>query len=147
MKMCQTHWNTLRVKIDEAGLRHLVSQDGAEAAAKLVMQIQEGDVPESRDPLMDAHWAIMNNGLQYISDVIGVETVMAVMQDQGPHSDEDSRGCPICVFNYICDQHEKECTEPGCSKPPGEQAHITWMLDRAVQDQVERFKEDTDASQ
>jgi len=93
VRFCQPHWDKLRAAIEERGLGDVVARDGQAAAANLVSELQTGSRLDNFDPLMGAHWAIVNRIAEVAPQVIVIE------------------GCPIC---WAQDEHEKHCVDPGC---------------------------------
>ena len=105
MKFCQPHWEKLREAIRVRGLYGLVAKSGEEAMARTVAELEtasagEAQRPSTFDPLMGAHWAIVNN----VGDRVGILTLMA------PNEDGSER-CPLC---YIQTEHDKACHDPSC---------------------------------
>jgi len=94
MRMCMTHWDTLKDAIKARGLYEAVSHSGKDVAAKLVDQ-NTGVTSKNFDPLMYAHNRILENLMS-----IGGAAVM--LQD----------GCPIC---YATKVHDAHCKEEGCT--------------------------------
>jgi len=72
LKFCQPHWNKLRTAIDARGLSGLVAQGGENAVARQFDQLQRSQNAEEAvtktnfDPLMGAHWAIVNNAMNLV---------------------------------------------------------------------------------
>lgn len=94
MKFCQTHWDKLRAAIDAEGIGDLVAPDEPTAVAQLVSQVEQEEVTLTNfDPLMSAHWAIIERISKHAPQVI--------LQP----------GCPLC---WVQDMHEENCQEPGC---------------------------------
>ena len=68
MKFCQSHWDALRSAIETRGLNHLIAANGREAHARAVADLKgESDVSDF-DPLMSAHWMIV----QRATEVLGL---------------------------------------------------------------------------
>jgi len=138
---CQAHWDKLREAIETRGLKPLVSETGEEVARKTVEQVNTGEVTiDNFDPLMGAYWAIASNGLQYISDCGGSPLFLMQDWDQLEEKPPFER-CTICYLNWLCDEHDKICKDPTCQKPKGEAAYFDWMIERAADDQVAKWKE------
>lgn len=95
MRFCSDHWTGLREAIEAEGISHLIARDGQAAAANMISEAQTGLRRENFDPLMGAHWAIINR--------IADNAPAVLFQD----------GCPIC---WIQDEHERTCigAENGC---------------------------------
>lgn len=96
MKFCQGHWDRLRKAIDDRGLGHLVAPDGKAAAQQMADQLERADrgeepfTPVNYDPLMAAHWAIVN-AVSALAPGIALHLMMP---------DEDgSEKCPLCYAN------------------------------------------------
>lgn len=94
MRFCQEHWDKLRDAIEDEGLGHLIARDGHDAATKMVDALErESTTLANFEPLMTAHWAIIERISKHASGVLFVE------------------GCPLC---WVQDEHEAHCAEPGC---------------------------------
>lgn len=104
MKFCQPHWDKLRAAIDDRGLSGLVAKDGAQAIQQMADQlarVKAGDESLSAsnfDPLMSAHWAIVNNALRICG--------LAIM---APNEDGSAR-CPLCFMIAGCSH--QDCPSP-----------------------------------
>lgn len=150
MRFCDAHWDRLRTKIEERGLAHLIAPSAVIAADQFSDQVAKEDLtPANFDPLMNAHWAILNNVL----DLLGPSGlyIMAGGDEDPIDFDQYSHGpatrtrlkrdgvepnwprCPLC---YIGIAHELTCTERRCSlaKIDG----YAWMMDRAADDALAR---------
>lgn len=64
MKFCNRHWGALRAAIDERGLMPLVARNGAEAVERAKEELGGTATDASYDPLMGAHWMIVNRALE-----------------------------------------------------------------------------------
>lgn len=73
---------------------HLAAKSGDAAIANMVSAIETGERRENFDPLMGAHWAIINRIAEHQPTVLFAP------------------GCPLC---WVQDGHEANCAEPGCS--------------------------------
>lgn len=134
MKFCLPHWDALRAKIDERGLTSLVSEGGAAAAENLVSELDHGTTIDNFDPLMSAHFSIAGNAME-IAKSVGADP-MAMLVGAPDHPEWE---CPVCFLNWLSDEHDRTCTEPACMKEKG--MRFEWMLDRAADDALERWKE------
>jgi len=63
MKFCIEHWNGLRKAIDDHGMSHLISKNGEIAGERMEIEMKGNESVESFDPLLRAHFAIINNAL------------------------------------------------------------------------------------
>lgn len=151
MRFCQDHWDRLRAAIDERGLSHLIASDGRLAIEQLADQLQraqEGEEPVSPvnyDPLMAAHWSIVNN----VMAQLGPNALY--LMSGGPEDPVEGYGpkyegrtwprCPLCYINLA---HEVSCKEENCalSKENG----YEWMINRAADDQVQAVAEMRESS-
>jgi hypothetical protein len=118
MKFCQPHWDSLRKAIDDRGLSDLVAPDAETAGLQMAQEFEQGPSAVTYDPLMAAHWAIVNN----VGDLVpgGILYLMA--------PDEDgSERCPLCVVN---EGHRLGCAVPGCTF-----TYDDWV-DHAADDQL-----------
>lgn len=128
MKFCQPHWDRLRKAIDDRGLSDLIAPDGETAAAQMADQLKRaeaGDESETLvnyDPLMAAHWAIVNN-VSGLGPGIALELMM-------PDEDGSDR-CPLCYAN---EGHKLACNEEGCTF-----TFDDWC-ERAADDQAEHVR-------
>lgn len=143
MQFCMPHWNTLREKIEAAGLTVLVSESGEEAAKKQVDRIQTSDVTvDNFDPLMQAHNAIAGNAFSLISQAGGDPMYLMAGSDV-PEDAIDKDGyrdrtwprCPLCYLNIA---HEVTCTDKRCKLP--KENGYDFFMDLAVKDQVKAWK-------
>ena len=110
MKFCEAHWDRLREAIKVRGLEGLVSKDGQEAAAKMVVELEEGSSKTTFDPLLGAHNAILSNTLR----IAGL--VILGADEKGEHY------CPICYLTQNC----------ACGL--GEKCDFFGWIDRAADD-------------
>ena len=94
MKFCQDHWDKLRAAIEAEGVYELVAKDGKRAAQMFADAVEyDRESLANYDPLMWAHWAIIERIAQHEPNVLFVD------------------GCPLC---WVADGHEATCVEPGC---------------------------------
>jgi hypothetical protein len=127
MKFCQSHWDALRSEIARVGLDKFVAKDGNEAIEKLkgsLVQAESLDVdkpsPSFFEPLMSAHWAIVNN----VISCVGLRLMVP---------NEDGTGkCPLC---FIAADHLEHCRMPDCKI----KNYDEWII-RAVADELEHAK-------
>lgn len=63
MKICQTHWEALKVAIDERGLSKFIAQSGTEAAKRIEGQLKGQTDATTFDPLLNANFVIMGNAV------------------------------------------------------------------------------------
>lgn len=109
MRFCQTHWTELREAIEERGLGDLIAPDGEVAMEQIVDQLKRAErgedpgTPVNYDPLMAAHWAIVNNLTEAARATAGPAAALHVAM--GDH-------CPVCFAN---EQHELSCDDPDCA--------------------------------
>ena len=128
MRFCQDHWDRLRLAIEERGLSHLIAPDGQTAMLQMADQLERGqrgeqpETPVNYDPLMSAHWAIVNN-----ISAVGPGVVLELMT---PNEDGSER-CPLCYANA---QHEAHCRDDGCTF-----TYDAW-IDYAASDEAERVR-------
>lgn len=120
MKFCQDHWDRLRDKVTGAGLSALVADSGEDIARKMASEQADGRTIDNYDPLMSAHWAIVNN------------LMLAAGPDAAAHVLLID-GCPLCVANAA---HAEGCTDPDC----GRLDYFDDFLDFAVADEVKAWK-------
>lgn len=65
MRFCQSHWDRLKKAIEDRGLNHLIAKDGKEAMQQAIKQLQGvDDKRKDYDPLMSAHWQIVENAIK-----------------------------------------------------------------------------------
>lgn len=91
MKFCMDHWNELRGAIRDRGLESLVATSGQQAAAQTVAQLEGDKSAKTFDPLMAAHWAIVNRAMGMVG--------LAIM---APNDDGTDR-CPLCFLVSTCE--------------------------------------------
>ena len=116
MKMCQPHWDTLRVAIKARGLSALVAESGQKALDNLGSELAHGPTVDNFDPLMNAYWAIVSN--------LSTNNPGVLFMD----------GCPLCSANQ---DHAQGCKDPMC---PGREAYYDPWIERAAADQVDVWK-------
>src|SRR5512138_3437959 len=101
VKFCQSHWDKLRAAIDARGLSRFIAKDGTEALRRTTIELeQQKSVRESWDPLMSAHWAIVNNAMS------STPAGLALM---APNEDGSDR-CPLCYING--ERHKAAQSDP-----------------------------------
>lgn len=100
MKICQKHWDDLRVAIEARGLMHLVAKNGAVAGQTIEHQLNGDQSNQNYDPLMAANFAIWTQALHSF----GLE----MMAPDAP--------CPLCYKTEL----ESTCTDPNCGKQTGD---------------------------
>ena len=122
VKFCQAHWDKLREAIRARGLYELVAADGTEAVRRTMSELGSVRSKSNFDPLMAAHWAIVNN-------VMAGPAGLAIMMQNEDGSDR----CPLC---FIRDDHLARCAVPGC-----EVKDFDWMIERASDDSLSYAKE------
>lgn len=92
MQFCKSHWDRLRKEITDAGMFHLVSKSGIQAAVRLVKDIK--GQPTVPDPLMEAHNMISSRSIECMG--IG-------MMNKPP--DEREHYCPCCEADRLLPNH------------------------------------------
>lgn len=127
MKFCQSHWDMLRAEIARVGLDKFGAKSGEQAIEMLKKQLEAPSVSQREasstfDPLMNAHWAIVNNCLPYL----GLQ-LFAAKEDGTEH-------CPLCM---ITEDHAKRCTITNCDV---DKSHWDDWIVRAVDDQLQKAK-------
>lgn len=142
MKFCQDHWDRLRVAIEDRDLDSLIAPDGATAVAQQKAEFEGGEQTATTfDPLMSAHWAIVNNvstTLQRVSP--GAALYLLWSGDEDPvegYPGYEGRTWPRCPLCYIGLAHEVSCS--GCHMPKVD--GYAWMIDRAADDALARARE------
>ena len=113
------HWSELIEKIKLAGLYPLVHQTPEAAMEAMSECITGEETNENYDPLLYAHWALVNNAM-----TIGGMSVL--MGDR----------CPICYCKHVIIEHMKTCTEPGCGAESN-MKDLDFWVDHAVDGQIE----------
>ena len=112
MQFCNQHWDALRAAIDTRGLSALIAESGEKAVSNLSSEMNDGPTIDNFDPLMSAHWAIINN-------LANVDPHILFIND-----------CPLCFANRI---HAKKCVVPDCTSGT---THFDSWIDRAADDQI-----------
>lgn len=142
MKFCQDHWDRLRAMIADRGLDGLVARGGEEALRRTMDEIQAGRSPDNFDPLMSAHWAIVNNASEYIGRAGGNPLYLLAdgpedsVTGYGPeHEGRTWPRCPLCYINLV---HELTCKGGGCTLP--KLGGFDWMLGRAADDARDQWR-------
>lgn len=93
MRFCQPHWDALRTAIEKRGMGSFIARSGEEAMAHTVREIDGETTVIDFEPLMSAHWALVN----LAGSIMGPLHCM-VSNDDGSHR------CPVCEiqsFNYV----------------------------------------------
>jgi hypothetical protein len=116
MKLCQTHWDSLRAEIKSRGLGDFISANGTEAMQRVRDDLDGKKVTkENFDPLLAANNMIWSNAMQLIANIGGNPLVL--MQEKPPEHPEHD--CPLCYLNWLSEEHDKVCSDPNCKKPRG----------------------------
>lgn len=148
MRFCQDHWDRMRAAIAERDLNSLIAPDGKTAAMQLVQQAETGDVtPTDFDPLMHAHWAIVNNvfsqmdqaGASPLYLMAGHETPEDPVNTEAYGMEFDGRTWPRCPLCYLNLAHELSCKDARCTLD--QERGYDWMIERAADDQAARARE------
>lgn len=63
MRLCQPHWDALKLAIEDRGLMQFVSGSGEKVTDKIVAELGGDRGPDTFDPLMSANMAIWSNAL------------------------------------------------------------------------------------
>lgn len=149
MQICERHWAALRQAIDDRGLTSLVAKNGEVAQRQTMEQLRSGGVIEAGnfDPLMMAHWLVINNTLVYMQNAgFPNERILYLFTDgpEAPVTDKpgyESRTwprCPLCHLNLAhetsCGDHDKGCR---LAKVDG----YDWMIVRAAEDALAKARE------
>ena len=116
MKFCMPHWDALRAAIKARGLNALVAESGEKAVSNMTSELKDGSTIDNYDPLMAAHWAIVNNVADIDPNILFIED------------------CPLCYANRM---HNEHCKDPNCTG--GATYYDSW-IDRAASDQVIAWK-------
>lgn len=146
MKFCTEHWDKLRVAIADQGLDSLVSRGGAEAVERMSAELGEGQTLDNFDPLMAAHWAIVDNVSRHIQRAGGNPLYLLSNGPEDPvsgygaaHEGRTWPRCPLCYINLV---HELTCKGGeggGCTLPT--LGGFDWMIERAASDARDRWRE------
>jgi hypothetical protein len=150
MKFCKAHWDKLRAAIDERGLSGLVHQGGAAATEAMARELQGTATDRDFDPLMAAHWAIVNNASRVIADTGGNPLYLMTDGPEDPLTPEGikaARGLPLaegttwprCPLCYVNLAHKVSCKEDGCTID--REAGFDWMIARAAEDALATARE------
>lgn len=135
MKICQLHWDKMRVKLDELGIGHLGAKTGEEAAGAMQRQIEDaqdgGDGAPTNaewDPLMAMNFAFWSRSLEIMG-------LAAMAPDFG---------CPLCHARADFDLHAKPggCGDPACDRPQasGEPTDEAWIRGCAEAQRDEAYR-------
>lgn len=125
MKFCDQHWSMLKAEIASVGLNRFGAKDGKAAFAQTVASLENAQAGVENgaaqfDPLMGAHWAIVNNAMPYV----GLE--LMTMNEDGTHK------CPLC---FITADHKARCEVVGCTVENFDE----WIV-KAVEGQLQGAK-------
>ena len=123
MRFCQPHWDKLRDAIKARGIWSFVATSGEQAVAQLSSEIeQHKHTAANYDPLMGAHWAIVNNAMG--STPAGLALL-------SPNKDGTDR-CPLCYING--ERHRHAQVDPENWSRADDQAFYDEWIDRAADD-------------
>jgi hypothetical protein len=140
VKFCEEHWDRLRELVVDRGLEDLIQPSGERAAEAMAAELEEGQNIRNFDPLMSAHWAILNNVLRvlgsrgmYLMENGDEMPEDPITPDHGQYAGEyvgqTWPRCPLCYLNIA---HGISCTDPRCKLD--KERGYDWMLERAVDD-------------
>lgn len=145
MNWCVDHWTSLRQRIDDRGLTHLIAKDGHVAAQQLMTELQQGHgSKETFDPLMAAFWAVTGNVAEFL-DRAGMNPLYLLGNGEldkcdgryGPkYEGRPWPRCPVCYINFA---HEVSCTDSKCRLE--KECGYDWFLDRAADEALARARE------
>jgi hypothetical protein len=134
MRFCIPHWEALKKAITVRGLNDLVPVSGEEAMKREVSHMEGQKITRANfDPLMGAHWTLVNNAMEYIQKVGG--NPLALMVQNPDHPEHE---CPICYLNFLSDEHDRLCLDPNCPKEKG--LRFEHWIDKAADGCVEYVK-------
>lgn len=144
MRFCQDHWDKLRAEVEARGLGDLVAKDSATVAAQLRDALKRRETTAMNfDPLMGAHWVIVNNAMDTIARAGGQPLYLMTRGDEDPvtgygpqYEGRTWPRCPLCYLNLI---HEVSCQRGDCQLDP--KAGFDSWIQRAVQDQVDQWEQ------
>lgn len=141
MNLCQSHWDRLKVKLDERGLMRFVPTSGQEAHRRVVGQLEnaqrgEEEITRSNfDPLMNASMALLSNAMSAAPNPLALMCV-----EEG----SERPPCPLCFCNagrHGAAQAAVAAGEGHLWAEPDNEGFFDPWLDRAVEDQVKRAAE------
>ncbi len=126
MKFCESHWVALRAEVERVGLSKFVARDSREAIEKTVSSLKNAergleDGMASFEPLLNAHWAIVNNVMRFV----GLELML--------NNQDGTERCPLC---FATSDHKAKCTKVDCKI----ENFDNWIV-RAVSDQLDLAKQ------
>lgn len=64
MRFCKDHWAKMKAGVEDRGLGHLVAKSGEAAVERVVAELEHRATDATFDPLMTAHWMIVNRALE-----------------------------------------------------------------------------------
>jgi hypothetical protein len=135
MKFCRPHWDKLKQAIKSRGLFDLVAGSAEEAMQQAKDQLSgEPQTLKNFDPLMGAHWMILNNAM----DMLGKQGINPLFLFGPPPEDHPEWECLLCYLNFQAAEHDRLCTDPKCQRVKGENFD-TW-IDRAADSMLEVSK-------
>lgn len=143
MKVCDHHWQALRDAISERGLDDLVARDDREAFEKMAAELQGDKSLANYDPLMAAHWAIVNNCMKLIAAAGGNPLYLMGGSDDpvvGYGKQYEGRTWPHCPLCYVNLAHEMTCKDGVSCKLDKTNGYDVWIA-RAADEQVQRVRE------
>lgn len=142
MRVCDHHWTLLKAAIEERGLSDLIAKDGETALRNLTAELKGQDMLANYDPLMAAHWAIVNNCMSLIAGIGGNPLYLMGGSDDpvvGYGKQYEGRTWPHCPLCYVNLAHEVTCKDRRC-KLPKTTGYDFWIT-RAADDQAQHVKE------
>ncbi len=115
MQFCQAHWDALRQAIDARGLSRLIAKDSHAAAQEAKEQLEgTTDPTQAPDPLMAAHWMIVNQALRIGGLGLMSDEFCAVCNTEEGH-------CPLCEVEYSAGSGSAKKWIDGCTEEVADQ--------------------------
>jgi len=117
MKMCQSHWDKLKIAIDARGLDNLIAKNEEAVVESMERELQGTSTTADFDPLMDAWYKIMHQIMQMSPNPL---SLLCIKEDGTDY-------CPICEA-YI---HRNDGAKPEDSLVTDEEFEKFWFEDLA----------------
>lgn len=114
MSFCQKHWDDLKAGVQQRGMWALVAPSGQAAIYRIKQELEGTPTNSTYDPLMAAHWMIMNAVLQQGGlDVIN-RCPLCVVEEHGGDAmvAEWVKGCLDSVLEYVKENKLLDAIQP-----------------------------------
>jgi len=105
MSFCQKHWDDLKEGVKFHGMWELVAPSGQAVIARIKQELDETASNSTYDPLMSAHWMMMNAALHFGGLEIINQCPLCLADENGGHSQEWIDECLDEIRKYVDENH------------------------------------------